>query len=85
MSGGFKTEGNIDLTTTSAGNNKMKIVAKSTGDAKGVQMLTELTALTPFLTELSSTFNMSTEVLLNPEKIRLANQSDAGQWVEIVR
>jgi hypothetical protein len=85
MSGGFKTEGNIDLTTTSAGNNKMKIVAKSTGDAKGVQMLTELTAITPFLTELSSTFNMSTEVLLNPEKIRLANQSDAGQWVEIVR
>lgn len=85
MSGGFKTEGNIDLTTTTAGINKMKIVAKSTGDVKGVQMLTELTALNPFLTELSATFNLSTDVLLNPVKIRLSNQSDAGQWLEIER
>lgn len=82
--GGVKKEGNLDLTITSNGKNALNILNKGTGDANGLFFKTEITGYHQLASVISSGFSLSTNALINPQKIKLTKSNDSNTWFTLL-
>ena len=81
--GGIKKEGSLDLTITLNGKTGLNIVNKGTGDTNGLLYKTDITGFNQLASTISSNFLLTTNALINPQKIKLTKSTDSNTWLTI--
>jgi hypothetical protein len=75
-----KTEGKIDMNINATAKDVISIAKKTSSDAYGVQFLNDVAALNSFITQLSTSYTLTTATKLNPQEIKFSKKTDSNQW-----
>ena len=81
-SGKNKYEGNVDMNMTVNGMAQLSLLNKETGDMNGMSFYSNVAGYKTIADALSTTFNISTPMPLNPRSIKFEKMSDASLWFE---
>ena len=81
-SGKNKYEGNVDLSITVNGSAQLSLQNKETGDLNGMTFYANVTGYKTIADALSTTYNISTPVPLNPRLVKFEKSTDTNFWFQ---
>lgn len=84
MVGQIKNDGNLDLNLNTSGKNSITINQKGTGDNYGMSFYNDIAGFKEMSTIISSGFTLSTNSMINPQKIRFVKKTDANTWFTVI-
>jgi len=79
-----KNEGNLDLTLNATGKNSLTLLYKSTGDSFGQIFYNDIAGFKEMSALISTGFVLSTNSMINPQKIKFSKKTDSGTWFTVI-
>lgn len=83
LAGEINKEGNLDLTLNTPGKNELSILYKGTGDTEGNSYYTDIAGFKEMSAVVSSNFLLSTGSMINPQKIKFTQKTNASSWFTV--
>lgn len=81
--GTYMADGMLDLNINLINKDLLSISYQGSGNEKGLQFYNEVTGLRDFLSTLSATFELSTTIKINPQKIKFVKDTDLQCYFSI--
>jgi hypothetical protein len=77
-------EGNLDLNLATTGKNSLSLFYKGSGDTNGLSFYNDVAGFKEMAAFLSTGFALSTNSMLNPQKIKFSKKTDSNIWFTVL-
>ncbi|HEY6913663.1 MAG TPA: DUF4302 domain-containing protein [Paludibacter sp.] len=77
-------DGNLDMTLNATGKNSLSLLCKVTGDNSGLSFYNDVAGFKEMSALISTGFVLSTNSMINPQKIKFTKKTDANTWFTVV-